>query len=73
VSDTLARARARVARTSRAHGPDHPATRAAKSDYYAEKLAEHIKAIVDSAPPLTAAQRDHLAALLRGSAKGAAA
>lgn len=31
----------------------------------AERLAEHIERIVNQAPPLTDAQRDHLAALLR--------
>lgn len=34
----------------------------------AERLAEHITDLVDAAPPLTAAQRDRLALLLRGSA-----
>lgn len=30
------------------------------------KLAEYIRRVVDQAPPLTAAQRDRLALLLRG-------
>lgn len=32
----------------------------------AERLADHIKAVVDSAPPLTADQRERLADILRG-------
>jgi hypothetical protein len=31
----------------------------------AERLEEHIRQVVDSAPPLSAAQRDKIAALLR--------
>lgn len=34
----------------------------------AEQLAAHIREIVDAAPPLTPAQRDQLALLLRGGA-----
>jgi hypothetical protein len=34
------------------------------------KLAEYIKRVVDSAPPLTAEQRDKLALLLRPSTAG---
>lgn len=32
----------------------------------AERLAEHIRRIVDEAPPLSPEQRDRLATLLRG-------
>jgi hypothetical protein len=35
-------------------------------------LAEHIQRIVDSAPPLSAEQRNRLAVLLRAPDKGAA-
>ncbi len=38
----------------------------ARRDYFALALEDHIKRIVDAAPPLTAAQRDRLALLLRG-------
>ena len=37
-----------------------------RRQYKAERLAEHIAKIVDAAPPLSAAQRDKLALLLRG-------
>lgn len=33
----------------------------------AAKLADHIRKVVAEAPPLTAEQRDRIAALLRGS------
>jgi len=35
-------------------------------DADASRLADHIKAVVAAAPPLTSEQRDRLAALLRG-------
>jgi len=34
-----------------------------------ERLAEYVAKVVDTAPPLTAAQRDRIAALLRGGAE----
>ncbi len=37
-----------------------------RRQYKAERLAEYIKRVVDAMPPLTAAQRDRLALLLRG-------
>jgi len=33
----------------------------------AERLAEHVAKVVSQAPPLTPAQRDRIAALLRGT------
>jgi hypothetical protein len=42
---------------------------AARRDLAAERLAEHVKRVVDSAPPLTTAQRDRIAALLRPGAQ----
>lgn len=35
----------------------------------AESLAEHVRKVVDAAPPLTATQRDLIAAILRNDAK----
>jgi hypothetical protein len=50
--------------------PDDPTISAAvvelRTEYRTEALAEHIKRVVDSAPALTASQRDRLAVLLRG-------
>ena len=37
----------------------------------AERLAEHVKQVVDSAPPLTADQRARVAALLTGGGDAA--
>lgn len=34
----------------------------------AERMAAHVKRVVDAAPPLTPGQRDKIAALLRGGA-----
>lgn len=53
---------------TRHRGPDHAETIEAERDYRAEVLAEHVRRVVDTAPPLTPAQRDRLAALLRGTA-----
>ncbi len=39
-----------------------------RAEYAAEKLAEYVAKVVDGAPPLTPAQRDRIAALLRGGA-----
>jgi len=69
---SLAQRRAEVARAERQvkHHPDQPehAERATglRRDYAAEKLADYVAQVVAQAPPLTAAQRDRIAALLRG-------
>ncbi len=41
-----------------------------RRDYAAEKLAEYVAKVVAQAPPLTPAQRDRVAILLRGGAAG---
>ena len=56
--------RARVAGLSRDRLPDDPDLLDAKAELKAAVLAEHIRKVVASAPPFTAAQRDRLAALL---------
>lgn len=59
--------RARVAALARnGHGADDPAVIDARRDLRAERLADHIRRVVDAAPPLTAEQRDRLAFLIRG-------
>ena len=58
--------RARVAAMQR-HHPDEPETVEVKRQFRADRLAEHISRVVDSAPPLSPAQRDRLAQLLRGA------
>ncbi|MDT0353724.1 hypothetical protein [Pseudonocardia charpentierae] len=62
--ETLA-ARGKLARLTRDHGPGAEAVITARRTFDAERLADHIRAVVDAAPPLTPAQRDRLAALLR--------
>lgn len=58
--------RARVAALCR-HRPNDPKTHELAAAFKAERLAQHIRRVVDSAPPLTPAQRDRLAVLLRGA------
>jgi hypothetical protein len=62
-------ARARVAAASR-HHPDDDKTKALARDFEAERLAAYIARVVESAPPLSAEQRDRLVLLLRGSQVG---
>lgn len=56
-------ARARVAAAKR-HHPNDPKTAQLMASFKADRLAQHIRRIVDSAPPLTQEQRDRLAVLL---------
>jgi len=58
--------RARVASLTRSRRPDDPDLIAARRDLKASRLADYITNVVDTAPPLTADQRDRLAVLLRG-------
>lgn len=58
-------ARARVAALRR-HHPNDPETDQCAAQFKADRLAEHIRRIVDSAPPIDQATRDRLAMLLRG-------
>jgi hypothetical protein len=46
---------------------DDPAVTEARRNLHAAKLEEHIRKVVDSAPALSADQRNRLALLLRGS------
>lgn len=57
--------RARIGALSRSRAADDPDLIEARRDLHAARLAEHIKRVVDSAPPLTPEQRDRLSALLR--------
>lgn len=49
----------------RHYGPDAPETLDAVRELKTTQLAEHIRRLVDEAPPLTETQRANLAALLR--------
>lgn len=63
--------RARVAGLTSTLGADHPRTRAAVRDFRALALEDHILESLATAPPLSAAQRTKLAALLRPGAEAA--
>lgn len=57
--------RARIASLSRSRTPDDPELEGARRDHAAARLADHIRSVVDAAPPFTEAQRAELAALLK--------
>jgi hypothetical protein len=63
---SFAHQRARVASLTRSRKPDDPELVDARRNMRTERLADYIKRTVDAAPPLTRAQRDRLALLLRG-------
>lgn len=60
--------RARVASLSRSRPVDDPELQAARLNLRAELLAAHVAKVVAEAPPLSPAQRDRIAILLRGGA-----
>lgn len=60
--------RARVASLSRSRSTDDPALVNARRDLRAARAEEYVRQLVDTAPPLTDAQRDRLALLLRPGA-----
>jgi hypothetical protein len=57
-----------IANRSRHHGKDDPHLAELRRDLQAERQKDLIRQIVDQAPPLTAAQRDNLATLMRAAA-----
>jgi len=57
--------RARIASLTRSRQADDPELVAARQNLKALTLEEHVRRAVAEAPPLTAAQRDRIAALLR--------
>ncbi len=63
---TWTQERARVASLTRSRKPDDPELVTARRNLKTERLADYITRTVDAAPPLSAAQRDRLALLLRG-------
>lgn len=58
--------RARLAALRRHRSADDPLVADAARDLAAQRLEDHIRRVVDQAPPLTAQQRDRIGALLRG-------
>jgi len=59
--------RARVASLTRSRPADDPELVDARQKLKAERLAGHVAKVVAQAPPLTPAQRDRIAVLLRGA------
>ena len=66
---TFAALRAKIARTQRAHGAQHPATIAARQEYAEARLTEHVERIVATAPSLRPDQRRRIAAILDASSE----
>ncbi len=64
ISPETRRAQCTLAVRTRDHGPDHPATAAARAEYKSARYLEAVAAAVASAPPLTPAQRARLAQIL---------
>lgn len=63
--------RARVASLSRSRTPDDPDLVQARERLRVARLEEHIRKLVDNAPPLDEAARARLAVLLRGNQEAA--
>lgn len=61
--------RARVTALLR-HRPNDPKTDELAARFKDDRLVQHIRSVVDSAPPLTTEQSDRLAVLLRGAGVG---
>lgn len=57
--------RAKVASLSRSRADDDPELVAARQTLKTISLEQHIREVVETAPPLTREQRDRLATLLR--------
>lgn len=68
LSKAAAHQRAKLANLSRGRQPDDPEIIEARRNLRAEMLADHVANVVAQAPPLTAEQRDRIAAILRGGA-----
>lgn len=66
MSDESLKLRSRLAHAAK-NDPD--AVEAARRDFEAARLADHIRRVVDEAPPLTAEQKSRLTALLHNGAE----
>jgi len=58
--------RAQIAGLTRVLEPDDPKLAEMRRELRAQRLEEHVAKVVQAAPPLTAEQRDRIAAILRG-------
>jgi hypothetical protein len=64
---------AAIAAIERHNGPDDPRITGLRAELVIEGLAEHIRSVVDDAPPLTAQQRERLSLLLNPGTPGGGA
>ena len=71
LTSAVTTARARVSALKRHHPNGGDVVDAAVRELRATSLEEHIKRVVDAAPPLTDDQRARLAALLQGGGEAA--
>jgi hypothetical protein len=62
-------ARGKLAILTRFHPDDTEAIEAARRDYRAEDLAEHVKRVVDQAPALTFEQIGRITSILTNAAR----
>ena len=62
---TWTQERARIAALTRSRTDDDPELIDARRNLKALRLEDHIRSVVDSAPPLTQSQKDRLALILR--------
>ena len=72
LTTTIAHHKARVAALSRDRAPDDPEYLAARRDLAFTNLEQRIRTTIAAAPPFTDAQREHLAAVIRGNAVASA-
>jgi hypothetical protein len=65
--------RAQFAALCRDRAPDDPVLIKARRSLRAQRLADHVDRVLSEWPPLSDAQRDRIASLLRAGARGGAA
>lgn len=67
VQTTWKQKRGTLARRCQDLPPDHPEIIELRRELKAQRLQEHIAEVIESAPALTAQQRERIAELLRGA------
>lgn len=70
MNEAARHARASIAAITRHRGDDDPRIPQLQTDLSAARLEEHIRRVVNSAPPLTPEQREKLAFLLHPGERG---
>jgi hypothetical protein len=64
-TDTWTKARSRLGNAVQLHGKDSPQAAQARVDFRALKLEDHVRKVIGEAPPMSDAQRERIASLLR--------